>query len=279
MSMVIQHRAGPARPRSALAELVDGIGTDQFGAGLVGLLHDVCGADHCAAFQLGSDSISTLTSGSFDPAQSRMRMVDSYVRDGFWRKDPALSMARNQLAGAGAGLVHVDLNDSGYAFLRPRIYPQVRDRVVVCGRRDNLDFGLSVVRSDPSPKFLAGAIEQLADLSDTLLSAMAKHVSLLVSRPNVAMALTDLPEIENCFRARSELPRRELEVCARILYGLSSIGISLDLGVGEESVKTYRKRAYQRLNIGSERELLHWYLSQWSIWRGHLYAPAKPVAH
>jgi len=67
--------------------------------------------------------------------------------------------------------------------------------------------------------------------------------------------------------------------CSRILYGLSSIGISLDLGAGEESAKTYRKRAYQRLRIGSERELLHWYLAQWSAWRGHLYAPVRNTIH
>jgi DNA-binding CsgD family transcriptional regulator len=55
-------------------------------------------------------------------------------------------------------------------------------------------------------------------------------------------------------------------VCARVLYGLSSTAIALDLDVGEETVKTYRKRAYQRLAIGSERELLNWYLAQWSRW-------------
>lgn len=279
MSMVIQHRAHPGRQRSGLTALIDGIGTEQFGARLVELLHNECGADHCAAFQLDGDTISILAFNSFDPAQSRMRMVERYVREGLWRKDPALSMARIQLDATSDRLIRVDLNDRGYDDLRARIYPQVRDRVVVSGRRDNIELGLSVVRSDPNPEFMAGAIEQLADLSDTLLTAMAKHVSVLMSRPNVASALTDLHEIENCFRARSELPRRELEVCARILYGLSSIGISLDLGVGEESVKTYRKRAYQRLNIGSERELLHWYLSQWSVWHGHLYAPTRAAVH
>jgi DNA-binding CsgD family transcriptional regulator len=279
MSMAIQQRAHPVRQRSGLSGLVDGIGTEQFGSRLVGLLHDVCGADHCAAFQLGGDTISALAFSSFDPAQSRMRMVERYVCEGLWRKDPALSMARIQVDAACDSLIHVDLNDRGYDDLRPHIYPQVRDRVVVCGRRNNIEFGLSVVRSDPSPEFKAGALERLADLSDTLLSAMAKHVSVLMSRPNVASALTDLQEIENCFHARSELPRRELEVCARILYGLSSIGISLDLGVGEESVKTYRKRAYQRLNIGCERELLHWYLLQWSVWRGHHYAPTRSFVH
>src|SRR5690606_16731246 len=66
-------------------------------------------------------------------------------------------------------------------------------------------------------------------------------------------------------------PKREVEVCARILHGMSSIGIALDLGVSEETVRTYRKRSYQRLQIASERELLVWYLDLWSTWRGLSY--------
>jgi DNA-binding CsgD family transcriptional regulator len=74
--------------------------------------------------------------------------------------------------------------------------------------------------------------------------------------------------IEGCLALSSpRLARREAEVCARILYGMTSLGIALDLGIGEESAMTYRKRAYNRLNIGSQRELLLWYLDQWASQR------------
>ena len=43
----------------------------------------------------------------------------------------------------------------------------------------------------------------------------------------VFTALTGLPDIESCIVATSDLPRREAEVCSRILYGLSSVGIAL----------------------------------------------------
>jgi DNA-binding CsgD family transcriptional regulator len=45
---------------------------------------------------------------------------------------------------------------------------------------------------------------------------------------------------------------------------MSHLGIALDLNVGEETVKTYKNRAYQKLGIGSQRELLMWYLSLWN---------------
>nr|ART90100.1 hypothetical protein [uncultured bacterium] len=47
----------------------------------------------------------------------------------------------------------------------------------------------------------------------------------------------------------------------------------------EETVKTYRKRAYQRLAIGSERELLTWYLARWNRWSAERYQGAVPALH
>src|SRR5690606_32985228 len=93
-----------------------------------------------------------------------------------------------------------------------------------------------------------------------LISLLAKHAATLMSRPNVVRAVTCRDEIEDCLVTMTSFPKREVEVCARILHGMSSIGIALDLGVGEETVRTYRKRSYQRLQIASERELLVWYL-------------------
>lgn len=52
-----------------------------------------------------------------------------------------------------------------------------------------------------------------------------------------------------------KLTGRESEVCERILLGFTSIGISLDLNIAESSVNTYRRRAYEKLNIATQNEL------------------------
>ena len=57
------------------------------------------------------------------------------------------------------------------------------------------------------------------------------------------------------------LPRRELQVCTLIASGTSSEGIALELGVSLNTVLTYRKRAYVRLGISSQNELLRLLLS------------------
>ena len=41
------------------------------------------------------------------------------------------------------------------------------------------------------------------------------------------------------------------------------MGIASRLNIGEETVKTYRKRAYQRLGKATQRELLNWYIERW----------------
>lgn len=265
MPVVVLHQ--PARTRGTVAELVEAIGTDEFGTRLAQYLNSICGADHCAVFQLGQDNISALTFASVDRTLITKPLIDRYVSEDLWRRDPAITEARCQMAAPTPSLIRADLESADYRDLRPRVYARVRDRLVVCGRRDSIELGLSVLRSVDNDKFGNGAIERLADSSDTLLSAMAKHANFLTGRIDVGAALDDLSLIARCIAARGDLPRREIEVCARVLYGMSTVGISLDIGIGEESVRTYRKRAYQRLQIGTERELLRWYLHEWSIWR------------
>jgi DNA-binding CsgD family transcriptional regulator len=278
MHVISDQQSATGLRATGLAGLVDGIGTQEFGSRLLALLHDLCLADHCAVFRLEGENVSALASGSIDATKSSTPRVERYVRDEFWRRDPALSLARTTVGNSSSSLIQLNLDDVGYSILRPHIYSDVKDRVLLYGRRDNCEFGLSVICTHAGG-FRAEDVGQLTAMADALLAATAKHVSVLTHKPNVMLALNDLIEIENCFLARSDLPRRELEVCARILFGLSTVGIALDLGIGEESVRTYRKRAYQRLSIGTERELLHWYLARWSAWRGYLYAPARRAVH
>jgi DNA-binding CsgD family transcriptional regulator len=51
------------------------------------------------------------------------------------------------------------------------------------------------------------------------------------------------------------LSEREAAVCARIAAGCSAEGIGLDPGVSTHSVVTYRRRAFQKLGIATQKEL------------------------
>src|SRR5690606_4359226 len=89
--------------------------------------------------------------------------------------------------------------------------------------------------------------------ADLLLSLLEKHDSL--TRP--PLECNDF----RGYRKRVEqvapcLSEREAEVCAGIALGMNSEGIGLTLGIKLSTVQTHRKRAYARLGISSQNELL-----------------------
>ena len=99
------------------------------------------------------------------------------------------------------------------------------------------------------------------------LDLLAGHSFQQSQFPNPADALRSLDVVESCLTAMTDLPRREMEVCARVLLCQTALGISLSLEISEESVRTYRTRAYRRLGIGGVRELWMWYLNLWYRWQ------------
>lgn len=267
--MLIVDRA--AEPVAAGAEcsvggLIEAIGEESFGCALARYLNQLCGADHFAAFRVGTAELQEVAASCVDPERTDRQRVQSYIQRGLWRQDPAMAEVRRQLGASTPSIIHVDFSDSGYRELRANLYSQMRDRLLVCGRSRGEAFGISLLRADPHPPFHDDAIRRLGEVMDVLVHLLAKHAETCQRRPNAASALADLAEIESCIVSVASLPRRETQVCARVLYGMASAGIAVDLSVSEETVKTYRKRAYQRLNIGTERELLNWYLERWSSW-------------
>lgn len=267
MTFMAQDPMSPATTsHSSVANVVDAMGQERFGPTFAAFLYELCGAEHFAAFRFGQGELYGVAACCVEPARTAHDHVKNYLHLGLWKKDPAMAEARRCAQSALPTLIHVDLSERGYLDLRPRVYPHVRDRLLLCGRSASGAFCLSVLRSDPHAAFDDSSIRRLTESTDLLVAMLSKHTALLQRRPNAAQALSTLADIESCIVATCSLPRREAEVCARILYGLSSAGIALDLSVSEETVKTYRKRAYQRLNIGSERELLTRYLALWGPW-------------
>jgi DNA-binding CsgD family transcriptional regulator len=64
-------------------------------------------------------------------------------------------------------------------------------------------------------------------------------------------------QFEQCLiRVCHGITRREIQVCAAIAVGMSSAAIALTLNISLNTVLTYRKRAYSRLNICSQNELM-----------------------
>lgn len=107
-----------------------------------------------------------------------------------------------------------------------------------------------------------GAAGGFSPLELAWLGGFWRLVSALIDRHRelVGEVVEDrgerLAELEQRFATRyPQLTLRERQICARAAIGISIEGTALDLGIGTSSVLTYRKRAYQRLEVTSAYEL------------------------
>ena len=257
--------------QSDFPALIMSIGEEQFGLQLLKILNATCGAEHATVFHLNADKLVEVTAASLDGSDTAHRQTGVYLKEGLWRRDPSLSTAQKILSTSNATVVHTDISHLPDETLRDIVYGStgIGDRLLICSRWGESIVGLSVLRTENSGKFTPSDIERVQSISGTIFALLAKHISITWEGPNVAVALTSLDEIEQCIAQQSDgMPRRESEVCSRIVYGVCTEGIAMELGISSETVMTYRKRAYHRLGIATQRELLLWYLDLWSHWQG-----------
>ncbi|MGE0330297.1 MAG: LuxR C-terminal-related transcriptional regulator [Ramlibacter sp.] len=258
---------GPASART-LAAVLEATGTERFGAVLLNHLQEAFGADYCAVFRLGPHAPSELVTGSHDGSATAHTRVSAYLQRQTWAKDPAMVHAQTRLAAGQTLLMRMDLSDIQDQDLRETIWPRIRDRVVIAGHSGNAAYSVSILREGRGG-FTAGGLERMAESAQMLISVLAKHADLAGGarlHASLSGVISSVADMQACLAALSPLTPREADVCARILYGMTTTGIALDLGVGTETVKTFRKLAYRRLGIGSERELLGWYLGLQARW-------------
>ncbi len=258
------------RLEAEFPRLIMSVGEKAFGGNLLCLLNATCGAEHASVFNLTKDDLVEITAVSMDGSDTAHRQVEIYLKEGLWRQDPTLMEARNKLRVEDAALVRTDIEHLSNDKLRDLVYgkPHIQDRLLICARNGQSIVGLSVLRSSDAGPFSFEDIESVKSIANTIFALVSKHINLTWDGPDVSVALTSLDEIEECIaESASELPRREAQVCSRIIYGMTTTGIALELDISDETVMTYRKRAYQRLGFATQRELLLWYLEIWSKWQ------------
>jgi DNA-binding CsgD family transcriptional regulator len=130
------------------------------------------------------------------------------------------------------------------------------------GRAGEDLYAVTMMRSDKVGVFEREALAILESSAGLIIAICAKHASIHWDRPRGVKIFESVEVIEATLReAKWGISVRELQVSARILFGISALGIGIDLGLGEDTVATYRKRLYARLSIGSRHELMQKYLA------------------
>ena len=233
--------------RSA-AKLIETVGIASFENDLFNLVHEAIGCMHMNAFFFGQDGGRTLVVAGNEGASQVAREVGArYIRH-YWQLDPVHT--RLQQFDMGFHMVEIHSSDIDNASYRDDCYTAVRiaERISLCETRADGTMRANFYHAHGFSADQKTAIAEAAGLMMPLLWRHAKGCDRVL-RTNedfdlrlseVAPALTD----------------RERQVCALIALGVSSEGIGLRLGISINTVLTFRKRAYARLGITSQNELL-----------------------
>jgi DNA-binding CsgD family transcriptional regulator len=139
---------------------------------------------------------------------------------------------------------------------RARVYEAhgMAERVSVVQHRDASIFAINLYRHEHQRPFSDGQLSDFAELAPALLALTHKQIEL--TRPGKREVMSDVARwLRKLHEADRQLTKRELDVCARLLTGMTQEGIACDLGLSVPTVKTYRNRAFTRLGIHFKSQL------------------------
>lgn len=178
--------------------------------------------------------------------------------DRYFRRDPVAQAIEAATEGGPIVVLRVGPEDIDEAEYRRPFFEEaaIVERVSFVHRVADRWLIMNVARRTPLGAFSDVELSDLANLSLLLLPLAARQASKLRSaaRPDPVSTQVLEDRFQDKFPA---LTPRERQVCARTALGMTSEATALDLGIGIGSVQTYRKRAFQRLQISTAFQLAH----------------------
>lgn len=209
--------------------------------------------DHCSIFHFRSHThVRHVGTASAVSLEMGIRSAERYA-GGLHAYDPI-----QQLMGAnpsGDSIQLFQLTPERIRDLRYReslAQLQTIERLSVLTRRGESWYSLNLYRSKASGYFSPSDLARLSNVAPFLGSLAEKHTQLIAEQS------TDITskQIEDRLRGlHAALSPREIAVCKMALLGYRSEAIAETLGLRYNTILTYRKRAYAKLNISSQNEL------------------------
>ena len=247
-----------------LGPMIEALGTDNFDHALFDFLDRTASVDHCGCFWYTHEQLRTPFAFSRNGSNASARQSTRYVSENYWLKDPAMDLIVHQGTRQPALMVVSEITAVGPSDLQEDIFlsENMYHRLLLCQNRAEGIAILDLVRSPRYGAFGEVELKRYYNAALLLLPLVFKHLSLEKEHSDLEEPLRSVEFIEQKIAERAVyFPIRERQVIAHILFGVMTQGIALTLGISEETVRSYRKRAYNRLGIATRHELLKWYFS------------------
>ncbi|MDM0026081.1 helix-turn-helix transcriptional regulator [Variovorax saccharolyticus] len=238
---------GPSANSLALAGLIGSVGADDFSRRALAHINRMLPVCWWSVYRLHEQGPPEIHLNASFEARDRTAAAFRVYRQGLYRADRSFDPARQTRPGASS-LTHLHAEEISRV-QRREIYTAngLRERVSLVRRCDDGSLlALNLYRNESQCGFQDNELALLQELGAPLIACV--ELQLRLSCPAAA------PVVEDA-RPLLGLPRREREVCERLLMGWTYDGVAADLGLSAGTVKTYRDRAFERLGIHHRNEL------------------------
>jgi DNA-binding CsgD family transcriptional regulator len=240
----------------SLGDVIKAIGTNGYGRACLELFEESLDADHWALFHYRpNNSVDCVATASRVYMAAALENIDRFVVR-CHRVDPSLIVLKKQRPD-NTCVIKIEIGD-----IRDQQYrhcfetTHVQERLSFFSRIGSDLHQLSVYRGPRKQAFSSIELTHFSTLANLILATASKHERLSHEEPAIPRHL-DLEAIERCLEyLPGGLSKREREVCSRAAAGKTIEGTALDLDIRKTSVVTYRQRAYQKLGISRQNELV-----------------------
>ena len=259
---MIDDRSSKDAEQDALAHCILAIGTPSFYRALLQFGQVICGFEHLSVFRFTPtfEPCIEVLEGLDDPSITNLS-AQSYMGFGYHRSDPAPARIR-ELGQAAADAPAVlslwarDIEDVAY---RRGIYEKwgLDGRVSLIGRAGGQWRSINFYKHVEKGGLTDQDVVALTKRAQVLFAAETRHLGLSERQPSpIGTTVPPLDLLQGLLMAIAPtLSRRETEVCARALQGMTGEGTALDLNISYTTVATLRRRAYAKLHISNLNEL------------------------
>jgi DNA-binding CsgD family transcriptional regulator len=243
-----------------IGRLIEVVGTTKFEAKMFRILREVINCEHLTAFAFSDKRPPrVLLAANNGDTQVAKLIAQKYIAH-YWKMDPAnnlMKIPRKDGSSIALRILPDDIADGSY---RQDCYTSARlqDRFTLMRPHGEEIYRVNFYGGPRGTRSSGINANRIMESADLLMALLVKHDAVgLPGGDKFAAGL-----YQNRLRLlEPSMPLRETEVCAAIVRGMTSEAIALELGISVNTVLTYRKRAYARLGISCQNELLRFVLS------------------
>lgn len=236
--------------------LIGAIGTSAFEQSMLTFAKNTIRCTHLTAFSVSKShsprAVIAINGGRSPVAR---RIAAKYIQD-YWGLDPVNRIIETEPRMGQGATIRLRSNEIENTSYQQDCYRSVRliDRISIVKSQADEIMRLNFYRNEMEGRFTDADLGEVAKLANLLIETLRKH-------DHIRPALNNDDRFQQyCARLlhiAPQLSRREIEVCAEIVRGLSSGAIASSLGLSINTILTHRRRAYAKLKISSQNELSH----------------------